>query len=210
MTCRESQSQIRPLRLIGCTFRLRRNLGESSTRRQLLPVIVDDMTWVAVQRLSAHNISKAAGSDNWLGSRLEVRRADVHASVGLSAPHHAIWRCLNALCFFPPTPQPRCAASPLPRDAGTPAVLFLGTEKYPQEGEFEKFLAQHGGSSNAVSRKRLWCLMPDDGAESLRRPPPGHLTRGVVVPTLDSSGVSGGAPFGSCVVDLWPAYRHCR
>lgn len=32
------------------------------------------------------------------------------------------------------------------------SVLFLGTEKYPHEGAFEKFLTQHGGSSNAVSR----------------------------------------------------------
>lgn len=31
-------------------------------------------------------------------------------------------------------------------------VLFLGTEKYPEEGQFENFLTQHGGSSNAVSR----------------------------------------------------------
>lgn len=31
------------------------------------------------------------------------------------------------------------------------SVLFLGTEKYPEEGEFENFLTQHGGSSNAVS-----------------------------------------------------------
>ncbi|CAM9753658.1 unnamed protein product, partial [Ectocarpus sp. 13 AM-2016] len=28
-------------------------------------------------------------------------------------------------------------------------MLFLGTEKYPEEGEFENFLTQHGGSSNA-------------------------------------------------------------
>ncbi|CAN0543789.1 unnamed protein product, partial [Laminaria digitata] len=29
-------------------------------------------------------------------------------------------------------------------------VLFLGTEKYPEEGDFENFLTRHGGSSNAV------------------------------------------------------------
>lgn len=32
-------------------------------------------------------------------------------------------------------------------------VLFLGTEKYPEEGQFENFLTQHGGSSNAVSSR---------------------------------------------------------
>ncbi|CAM9829745.1 unnamed protein product, partial [Ectocarpus sp. 4 AP-2014] len=30
-------------------------------------------------------------------------------------------------------------------------MLFLGTEKYPEEGEFENFLTQHGGSSNAYT-----------------------------------------------------------
>lgn len=38
-----------------------------------------------------------------------------------------------------------------PYAATAVAVLFLGTEKYPEEGEFENFLTQHGGSSNAVS-----------------------------------------------------------
>ncbi|CAN0483576.1 unnamed protein product, partial [Hapterophycus canaliculatus] len=33
-------------------------------------------------------------------------------------------------------------------------VLFLGTEVFPEEGEFENFLTQHGGSSNAVSSAR--------------------------------------------------------
>eukprot|EP00903_Cladosiphon_okamuranus_P005475 g5460.t1 len=30
-------------------------------------------------------------------------------------------------------------------------MLFLGTEKYPEEGQFENFLTQHGGSSNAYT-----------------------------------------------------------
>ncbi|CAM9473320.1 unnamed protein product, partial [Discosporangium mesarthrocarpum] len=30
-------------------------------------------------------------------------------------------------------------------------MLFLGTEKHPEEGSFEKFLTQHGGSSNAYT-----------------------------------------------------------
>lgn len=37
-------------------------------------------------------------------------------------------------------------------------VLFLGTEKYPEEGQFENFLTQHGGSSNAVS-SRLYAYL---------------------------------------------------
>lgn len=28
-------------------------------------------------------------------------------------------------------------------------MLFLGTEKYPEENEYTKFLSEHGGSSNA-------------------------------------------------------------
>ena len=30
-------------------------------------------------------------------------------------------------------------------------VVFLGTEKYPDETEYSKFLSQHGGSSNAYT-----------------------------------------------------------
>lgn len=41
--------------------------------------------------------------------------------------------------------------------ANPPAVLFLGTEKYPKEGDFENFLTQHGGSSNAVSTGATGC-----------------------------------------------------
>ena len=28
-------------------------------------------------------------------------------------------------------------------------MLFLGTESFPETGEFQKFIAQHGGSNNA-------------------------------------------------------------
>jgi insulysin len=30
-------------------------------------------------------------------------------------------------------------------------MLFLGTTKYPKEGEYEAFLNEHGGSSNAYT-----------------------------------------------------------
>ena len=30
-------------------------------------------------------------------------------------------------------------------------MLFLGTEKYPDENEYSKFLSQHGGWSNAYT-----------------------------------------------------------
>ncbi|KAJ3307657.1 hypothetical protein HDV04_002773, partial [Boothiomyces sp. JEL0838] len=30
-------------------------------------------------------------------------------------------------------------------------LLFMGTEKYPEESEYRKFLAEHGGHSNAFT-----------------------------------------------------------
>lgn len=30
-------------------------------------------------------------------------------------------------------------------------MLFLGTEKYPSENEYSKFLSEHGGGSNACT-----------------------------------------------------------
>lgn len=30
-------------------------------------------------------------------------------------------------------------------------MLFMGTEKYPSENEFSKFLSEHGGSYNAFT-----------------------------------------------------------
>lgn len=30
-------------------------------------------------------------------------------------------------------------------------MLFLGTEKYPQENDYNKFLSEHGGGSNACT-----------------------------------------------------------
>lgn len=30
-------------------------------------------------------------------------------------------------------------------------MLFLGTEKYPNENDYNKFLSEHGGSSNAAT-----------------------------------------------------------
>lgn len=30
-------------------------------------------------------------------------------------------------------------------------MLFLGTKKYPVEGEYKRFIRQHGGSSNAYT-----------------------------------------------------------
>lgn len=37
-------------------------------------------------------------------------------------------------------------------------MLFLGTDKYPEEGDFENFLTQHGGSSNAVRAVSFFSL----------------------------------------------------
>lgn len=45
---------------------------------------------------------------------------------------------------------PRLSDASLDRLAARHSVLFLGTEKYPEEGDFENYLTQHGGSSNAV------------------------------------------------------------
>lgn len=30
-------------------------------------------------------------------------------------------------------------------------MLFLGTEKYPNENDYSKFLSEHGGSTNAAT-----------------------------------------------------------
>lgn len=34
-------------------------------------------------------------------------------------------------------------------------MLFLGTAKYPEAGEYSEYLAQHGGSSNAYTAETL-------------------------------------------------------
>ena len=34
-------------------------------------------------------------------------------------------------------------------------MLFLGTEKYPEEGSYQAFLSEHGGSSNAYTSMAL-------------------------------------------------------
>ena len=34
-------------------------------------------------------------------------------------------------------------------------MLFMGTEKYPDENEYSKFLSEHGGGSNAYTSDEL-------------------------------------------------------
>ena len=34
-------------------------------------------------------------------------------------------------------------------------MLFLGTEKYPDENVYSKFLSEHGGSSNAYTTGKV-------------------------------------------------------
>jgi len=40
-------------------------------------------------------------------------------------------------------------------------MLFLGTEKYPDEGSFEAFLSSNGGSSNAFTDNQDTCYFFD-------------------------------------------------
>lgn len=40
-------------------------------------------------------------------------------------------------------------------------MLFLGTEKYPNEVEYTKYLSEHGGSSNAHTAQENTCYYFD-------------------------------------------------
>lgn len=40
-------------------------------------------------------------------------------------------------------------------------MLFLGTEKYPNVGEFQRFISQHGGSNNAWTGTEHTCFFFD-------------------------------------------------
>ncbi|MGO1295836.1 MAG: insulinase family protein [Vibrio sp.] len=40
-------------------------------------------------------------------------------------------------------------------------MLFLGTEKYPQSGEFQRYISQHGGSNNAWTGTEHTCFFFD-------------------------------------------------
>ena len=46
-------------------------------------------------------------------------------------------------------------------------MLFLGNAKYPQEGELDAFLAQHGGSSNAFTAEEDTCYFFNVNQDSL-------------------------------------------
>ncbi|KAG5176774.1 Metalloenzyme, LuxS/M16 peptidase-like protein [Tribonema minus] len=46
-------------------------------------------------------------------------------------------------------------------------MLFLGTETYPEEGEYERFLNRHGGSSNAYTAMEETSYYFDVGSEHL-------------------------------------------
>eukprot|EP00611_Tribonema_gayanum_P026910 TRINITY_DN6514_c0_g2_i2.p1 TRINITY_DN6514_c0_g2~~TRINITY_DN6514_c0_g2_i2.p1 ORF type:complete len:403 (-),score=64.92 TRINITY_DN6514_c0_g2_i2:5-1036(-) len=46
-------------------------------------------------------------------------------------------------------------------------MLFLGTEAYPEEGEYERFLNRHGGSSNAYTAMEETSYYFDVGSEHL-------------------------------------------
>ena len=37
-------------------------------------------------------------------------------------------------------------------------MLFLGTQKYPNSSEFQKFISQHGGSNNAWTATEHTCF----------------------------------------------------
>ncbi len=46
-------------------------------------------------------------------------------------------------------------------------MLFLGTEKYPQSGEYQEYLSQHNGSNNAWTGTEHTCFFFDINAEHL-------------------------------------------
>lgn len=52
-------------------------------------------------------------------------------------------------------------------------MLFLGTEKYPGENDYAKFLSEHSGSSNAAtssdSTKYFFDVVPDQLEAALDR-----------------------------------------
>ena len=48
-------------------------------------------------------------------------------------------------------------------------MLFLGTEKYPEEDSFETFLSTNGGSSNAFTDSENTCYYFDMTADNDKR-----------------------------------------
>jgi len=46
-------------------------------------------------------------------------------------------------------------------------MLFLGTEKYPEENEYHKFLAENGGSSNAYTGRDHTCYYFESAPKAL-------------------------------------------
>lgn len=49
-------------------------------------------------------------------------------------------------------------------------MLFMGSEKYPDENEYDSFLAKHGGSSNAFTE--------------MVRPPQTHMSFTILAPRI--------------------------
>ena len=52
-------------------------------------------------------------------------------------------------------------------------MLFLGTERYPSEGEFEKYIGSNGGSNNAFTASEDTNYFFDVNGDAL----PGALAR---------------------------------
>ena len=48
-------------------------------------------------------------------------------------------------------------------------MLFLGNEKYPEEGEFQQYLNQYGGNSDADTRNGLTMFHFDSHFSSLKK-----------------------------------------
>ena len=46
-------------------------------------------------------------------------------------------------------------------------MLFLGTQSYPQEGEFERYVGAAGGSNNAFTAAEETCYYFDVGPDAL-------------------------------------------
>jgi hypothetical protein len=47
-------------------------------------------------------------------------------------------------------------------------MLFLGTEKYPEEGSYQKFISEHGGHTNAYTNYENTNYQYDIAAEHLK------------------------------------------
>ena len=50
-------------------------------------------------------------------------------------------------------------------------MLFMGSERFPDENDYDSYLQRHGGSANAFT-EMVWCGMPardvaqNDGAQN--------------------------------------------